>query len=373
MNGPSISRSAASTTGMLTAFVTRPPSSAATICSATISPARSCASSVEAARCGVTTTSSSSSSGPVYGSVEKTSSAAPASLPERIASTRASSSTSAPRAALIEPRAVAHRRDRLPADDPGRLVGQRQVQRDEVGRAEHAPRASARARCRPRGTGRRRRTGRRRPPACPSPTARRATCWPIRPRPRTPSVLSASSIPLQRERSQVPCFSAAWACGMLRASATSRPIVCSAAETTVESGAFATTIPRWVAASTSTLSTPTPARPITFSRSARAISVRGQLGRRADHDRVVAADGLGEIGVAVDVDVEVARGGARRPPRRSAPGRAPAAVQALPRPAGTGANASSARVTPTPRSISAPASTERARRRRARSTMSKTS
>ena len=43
---------------------------------------------------------------------------------------------------------------------------------------------------------------------------------------------------------------------MLRARATSRPIVCSAAETTVESGAFATTIPRRVAASTSTLSTP---------------------------------------------------------------------------------------------------------------------
>jgi hypothetical protein len=51
---------------------------------------------------------------------------------------------------------------------------------------------------------------------------------------------------------------------MLRASATSSPTVCSAAETTFESGAFATTIPCRVAASTSTLSTPTPARPITF-------------------------------------------------------------------------------------------------------------
>jgi hypothetical protein len=58
---------------------------------------------------------------------------------------------------------------------------------------------------------------------------------------------------------------------MLRESARRRPIVCSAAETTVDSGALATTIPRRVAASTSTLSTPTPARPITFSRSARAI------------------------------------------------------------------------------------------------------
>ena len=33
--------------------------------------------------------------------------------------------------------------------------------------------------------------------------------------------------------------------------------------------------------------------------------VGGQLRRRADDDRVVVADGLGEVGVAVDVDVEV--------------------------------------------------------------------
>ena len=48
--------------------------------------------------------------------------------------------------------------------------------------------------------------------------------------------------------------------------------MCSAAETTFDSGAFATTIPRRVAASTSTLSTPTPARPITFSRGACSIT-----------------------------------------------------------------------------------------------------
>jgi hypothetical protein len=39
-----------------------------------------------------------------------------------------------------------------------------------------------------------------------------------------------------------------------------------------DSGAFATMIPRRVAASTSTLSTPVPARPITLRLSARAIS-----------------------------------------------------------------------------------------------------
>ena len=48
--------------------------------------------------------------------------------------------------------------------------------------------------------------------------------------------------------------------------------MCSAAATEFDSGALATMIPRLVAAAMSTLSTPVPARPITFSRSARAIS-----------------------------------------------------------------------------------------------------
>ena len=61
--GPRTSRSSAPITGMLTAFETRPPSSAAATCSATITPARSCASPVDAARCGVTTTLSSSAAG----------------------------------------------------------------------------------------------------------------------------------------------------------------------------------------------------------------------------------------------------------------------------------------------------------------------
>src|SRR5438067_1900912 len=86
MYAPRTSRSSAPITGMFTAFVTSPPSSAAATCSATMTPARSCASSVDAARCGVTTTLSSSSSGPVYGSSEKTSSAAPATVPLRPAS-----------------------------------------------------------------------------------------------------------------------------------------------------------------------------------------------------------------------------------------------------------------------------------------------
>ena len=55
-NGPSTSMSSARACGMLTALETNPPVSAAATCSATITPARSCASWVDAPRCGVTTT-----------------------------------------------------------------------------------------------------------------------------------------------------------------------------------------------------------------------------------------------------------------------------------------------------------------------------
>ena len=78
-----------------------------------------------------------------------------------------------------------------------------------------------------------------------------------------PSVLSASSTPSQRLRSQRPATSAEWACGTLRAWARSRAIVCSAADTMLLCGALTTITPRRVAASTSTLSRPMPARPTT--------------------------------------------------------------------------------------------------------------
>src|SRR4051812_23119183 len=105
----------------------------------------------------------------------------------------------------------------------------------------------------------------------PKPSARCATSWPMRPKPSTPSVFSYSSTPLKDERSQAPPVSEPCACGTLRASASSIASVCSAAVITFDCGAFATTTPRLVAASTSTLSTPTPARPTTLSRSARSI------------------------------------------------------------------------------------------------------
>ena len=127
--------------------------------------------------------------------------------------------------------------------------------------------------------------------------------------------------------------------------------MCSAAETTFDSGAFATTMPRRVAASTSTLSTPTPARPITFSFVAALDQVGGQLRRRADDDRVVAADDLREVAVGVDVDVEA------RAQQLDAGLRDRLADEDLHvmRPAAC-SYASSAAVTATPRSMSAPSS-----------------
>ena len=66
-----------------------------------MTPALSCASSVEAPRCGETTTWGSSKSGDsVQGSLAKTSRPAPATMPSRMASASASSSTIPPRAVL---------------------------------------------------------------------------------------------------------------------------------------------------------------------------------------------------------------------------------------------------------------------------------
>ena len=64
----------------------------------------------------------------------------------------------------------------------------------------------------------------------------------------------------------------AWA--VLRAQASIRHMVCSAAETILEVGALHTMMPASVAASTSTLSTPTPARPMMRSFEAAAMTSR---------------------------------------------------------------------------------------------------
>ena len=120
---------------MLTALVTTPPVSAALTCSAVTTPARSCASAVDAPRCGVTTTSSRPNSGcSVIGSDGNTSSAAPATLPDSsAASSSASRSISSPRAQLTirTPSFIAAKR--LGVEPVDRLRGLRQVEADHVG------------------------------------------------------------------------------------------------------------------------------------------------------------------------------------------------------------------------------------------------
>ena len=97
------------------------------------------------------------------------------------------------------------------------------------------------------------------------PAARSATMRPILPRPITPSVLLHTSTPVNLPRSHLPARSAALAAGICRAIAIIIVMVCSAVVMLLPSGLFITTMPRRVAASRSTLSTPTPARPITLS------------------------------------------------------------------------------------------------------------
>src|SRR4029453_6821505 len=91
-----------------------------------------------------------------------------------------------------------------------------------------------------------------------------ATRAPTRPRPTMPRALPYSSDPWNRVRSQRPSRRAAWAWGMLRAWARISATVCSAAEITLDWGALTTMIPSRVAAATSTLSRPMPARPTTL-------------------------------------------------------------------------------------------------------------
>ena len=88
----------------------------------------------------------------------------------------------------------------------------------------------------------------------------------------SPSVLAVSSTPMNRCFSHRPAWVERSACGICRARASSSAIVCSAAVIELPNGVFITMTPRAVAAATSMLSTPMPARPITFSRSPAAMT-----------------------------------------------------------------------------------------------------
>src|SRR5581483_11091847 len=172
----------------------------------------------------------------------------------------------------------------------------------------------------------------------------------MRPNPSTPSTLSATSTPPHFERSQRPSTSAACACGTLRASASSSATVCSAAETTFDSGAFATTMPR---RGVDVHVVDTDPRATDHAQVRAALDqVCSELRRRADDDCVVAADDLLERRVDVDVDVEL------RAQQLDACLRDLFADQyPHDQAAATGlSNASNAAGTATPRSMSAPSS-----------------
>ena len=92
------------------------------------------------------------------------------------------------------------------------------------------------------------------------------------PRPITPSVLQASSRPLNFFFSHLPDFIDAVARGIHRASDIIKLMVCSAVVTELPVGVFITAMPRLLAAGMSMLSTPMPARPTTRSSSAASIT-----------------------------------------------------------------------------------------------------
>src|SRR6185437_1133655 len=94
--------------------------------------------------------------------------------------------------------------------------------------------------------------------------ARFTTSRPMLPRPTMPSVFWRSSLPRNFFFSHLPLLVDRLACGMERASESIRARVCSATETAFPPGVFITRTPAAVAAGRSTLSTPTPARPMAF-------------------------------------------------------------------------------------------------------------
>ena len=94
----------------------------------------------------------------------------------------------------------------------------------------------------------------------------------MRPKPTIPRVFSNSSAPVYLERAHLPARRAACAGEIKRAEASSNEIASSAAETIFEVGALTTMTPAVVAAGISTLSSPTPARAITFKPFAAAIA-----------------------------------------------------------------------------------------------------
>ena len=172
----------------LTASGTNSPASANFTLSATSVPARSCASAVDAPRCGVTTTCGRSNSGlSVFGSVAKTSMPAARTCPldDRLGQRLLVDQPAA--GGVDDDHARLGLGQRLLADQPGGLRRLRQVHGDEVGpRQQLVERQQLDAELRGAGgrhvwvVGHHVRAERGQP---------RATSWPMRPRPTTPTVL----------------------------------------------------------------------------------------------------------------------------------------------------------------------------------------
>ncbi len=291
----------------LTASGTNSPCNASFTLFATARPALSCASAVEAPRCGVATTLSKANSGEeVHGSLAYTSTPAPPTRPSASASARACSSTRPPRAALtIRTPGLTMESSFSPISPTvsgvfGRWMEMKSLSRSSSSRpTRRTPSCAARAGWM---------YGSYAISRVPNAAMRCANSTPMRPRPTTPTVLPWISTPVYFDRFHSPALRAALALAVFRATASSRATACSAAETMLEVGALTTMTPRAVAAGTSTLSRPDacPGHDLQTRRGGDRLGV--DLGGAADDDGV----GLGERGEqgravgAVDVpDVEV--------------------------------------------------------------------
>ena len=91
-----------------------------------------------------------------------------------------------------------------------------------------------------------------------------ATIDPIFPQPIIPKILEYNSVPVCLDFSHLPKCVEILAIGIFLARAIIKAIVCSAVVIELPNGVFITIVPLAVAASISTLSTPMPARPMTF-------------------------------------------------------------------------------------------------------------
>ena len=111
-----------------------------------------------------------------------------------------------------------------------------------------------------------------------------------------PSVLPRSSVPRNRFFSHLPSFIARSAAGTLRASASISAQACSATLMLLAPGALTTRMPRALAAATSMLSTPVPARADDAQLRRRREQIGRHLGRAAHQQRVGVGQRRGELG-----------------------------------------------------------------------------